>query len=95
MRPSRERGRLARMHRRRESLSMSTMWQPATPSAGTALSRRRCRSRQVEEVGEAVPGRVRAGRPRSRVGCLFQLVLLFEEACVGLPGLIPADGAEP
>ena len=32
----RERGRLARMHRRRESLSMSTMWQPATLAAGTA-----------------------------------------------------------
>ena len=29
---------------------------------------RRCRSPQVEEMGEAVPGFVRAGRPRSRVG---------------------------
>ena len=33
-----------------------------------AESRRRCRSTRVEAMGEAVPGRVRAGRPRSRVG---------------------------
>ena len=29
---------------------------------------RRCRSIQVEEMAEAVPESVRAGRPRSRVG---------------------------
>ena len=29
---------------------------------------RRCRSTRVEEMTEAVPGPVRAGRPRSRVG---------------------------
>ena len=33
-----------------------------------AESWRRCRSIRVEQMGEAVPGRVRAGRPRSRVG---------------------------
>ena len=33
-----------------------------------AESRRRCRSSQVEEMNEAVPSLVRAGRPRSRVG---------------------------
>ena len=33
-----------------------------------AESRRRCRSIRVEEMGEAVPGFVRAGRPRSRGG---------------------------
>ena len=31
---------------------------------------RRCRSTRVEEIVEAVPGIVRAGRPRSRVGFL-------------------------
>ena len=34
---------------------------------GEAESCRRCRSTRVEERAEAVPGRVRAGRPRSRV----------------------------
>ena len=33
-----------------------------------AESWRRCRSSRVEELAEAVPGLVRAGRPRSRVG---------------------------
>ena len=33
-----------------------------------AEPRRRCRSTRVEELAEAVPGRVRAGRPRSRGG---------------------------
>ena len=33
-----------------------------------AESWRRCGSIPVEEIAEAVPGRVRAGRPRSRVG---------------------------
>ena len=33
-----------------------------------AESWRRCRSTWVEELVEAVTGRVRAGRPRSRVG---------------------------
>ena len=33
-----------------------------------AESWRRCRSSRVEEMAEAVPRIVRAGRPRSRVG---------------------------
>ena len=33
-----------------------------------AESWRRCRSSRVVEIAEAVPVRVRAGRPRSRVG---------------------------
>ena len=33
-----------------------------------AESRPRCRSTPVEEMAEAVPNMVRAGRPRSRVG---------------------------
>ena len=33
-----------------------------------AESRRRCRSTWVEQMAEAVPGLVRAGRPRSREG---------------------------
>ena len=32
-----------------------------------AESCRRCRSSRVEELAEAVPGRMQAGRPRSRV----------------------------
>ena len=35
-----------------------------------AASWRRCRSTRVEQLAEAVPGRVRAGRPRSRVGSI-------------------------
>ena len=33
-----------------------------------ADSWRRCRSTRVEQIAEAVPGLVRAGRPRSRMG---------------------------
>ena len=62
---------------------------------GEADPWRVCRSSGVEEMGEAVRRRMQAGRPRSLVGCLFQWVLLLEEACARLLGLIPADGAEP
>ena len=49
-------------------------WEEACPHARPKQSRwrpklcRLCRSSRVEEMGEAVPGCVRAGRPRSRVG---------------------------
>ena len=38
--------------------------------------------------------RMRAGRPRSRVGCLLPSLLLLEGACAGSPGRSPADVAE-
>ena len=47
---------------------------PGHPAGGNAMgsaeavSRRRCRSTRVAQMAEAVPGLVRAGRPRSRVG---------------------------
>ena len=34
----------------------------------------RCRSTRVEQMAEAVPRRVRAGRPRSRVGILHTIM---------------------
>ena len=46
------------------------------PSAGNGMGpvqaepRRRCRLSQVEEMAEAVPESMRAGRPRSRVDCI-------------------------
>ena len=49
---------------------------PVHPGGGNltgpaeAESWRRCRSRRVEEMAEPVPGFVRAGRPRSRVGII-------------------------
>ena len=49
---------------------------PGHPAGGYAMgwaeaeSWRRCRSSQVEEMNQAVPSLVRAGRPRSRVGCI-------------------------
>ena len=72
--PTRERGRPARMHSRSVPLSFPAMWLPATLPASTtwapaeAESWSRCRSSQVEELNQAVPSRVRARRPRSRVG---------------------------
>ena len=53
-------------------LSLSAMLQAATLSAGNSIGqaegdpRRRSRLIQVEEMVEAVPGLVRAGRPRSQ-----------------------------
>ena len=47
---------------------------PGHPAGGNGMgsaeagSWRRCRSSRVEEMAEAVPRNVRAGRPRSRVG---------------------------
>ena len=46
---------------------------------------RLCRSSRVEEMGEAVPGCVRAGRPRSRVGFIFPVEWL-DAACPAVPG---------
>ena len=49
---------------------------PGYRAVGNSMSpvqaepRRRCRSIQVEEMAEAVPESVRAGRPRSRVDCI-------------------------
>ena len=57
-------------------LSFPAMLQPTALPAGTAWARpkesqwRRSRLIQVGEMAEAVPGLVRAGRPRSRVGFL-------------------------
>ena len=48
---------------------------PGHPAGGNAIgpaeaeSWRRCRLTRVVQVAESVPRRVRAGRPRSRVGC--------------------------
>ncbi len=53
-------------------LSFPAMPQPAPPAGGNRLGPaeaepwRRCRSIRVEEMGEAIPRFVRAGRPRSR-----------------------------
>ncbi|MCY3758049.1 MAG: hypothetical protein OXG96_10030, partial [Acidobacteria bacterium] len=47
---------------------------PGHPAGGNGMDSaeaepgRRCRSTRVEKLAEAVPRRVRAGRPRSRVG---------------------------
>ena len=38
---------------------------------------------------------MRAGRPRSRVGCLLPSLLLLEGARAGLPGRSPDGAAEP
>ena len=52
---------------------------PVHPAGGNAMgpaeaeSWRRCRSTRVEEMAEAVPRLVRAGRPRSRVGILHTI----------------------
>ena len=59
-----------------------------------AESWRRCRSNRVEELAEAVPGCVRAGRPRSQVGILSSL-LPIKGARAALPGRSPADAAQP
>ena len=54
-------------------LSFPAMRQPAPPAGGNRMGPaeaepwRCCRSIRVEEMGEAIPGFVRAGRPRSRV----------------------------
>ena len=54
-------------------LSFPAMRQPAPPAGGNRMAPaeaepwRCCRSIRVEEMGEAIPGFVRAGRPRSRV----------------------------
>ena len=67
-----ERGRPARILSLWLPLSFSSMLQAATLSAGTASAKPkeshgvRCRLIQVAEMAEAVPGLVRAGRPRSR-----------------------------
>ena len=68
----RERGRLARMLSLGLPLSFPALPQPAPPAGGNRLGPaeaepwRRCRSIRVEEMGEAIPRFVRAGRPRSR-----------------------------
>ena len=75
MKPTRERGRPARMLSRCVPLSLPAMRHPATLPAG------------VEEMAKAVPRLVRAGRPRSRVGRLLGLGLF----CVAfLPGAASA-----
>ena len=56
--PTRERGRPARMLSRCVPLSFPGVQRPNSPLPST----------RVEEMGQAVPGRVRAGRPHSRVG---------------------------
>ena len=74
--PTRERGRPARMHSRHVPLSFPAMGHPTTRPAGNGMGPAeaetwRCRrSTRVEELAEAVPRRVRAGRPRSRVGII-------------------------
>ena len=73
---TRERGRPARMLSRCVPLSFPAMRPPGHPAGGNGMgsaeadSWRRCRSTRVEEMAEAVPRLVRAGRPRSRVGFL-------------------------
>ena len=64
--------------------SVSLGWGTRHPAGGNGMggaeaeSRRRCRSTRVEEMGEAVPGRLRAGRPRSR-GASFRDVVAARE----------------
>ena len=71
---TRERGRPARMHSRCVPLSFPAIWRPATLPAGTAWARPKQSPGAVagrpgwRKLAEAVPGLVRAGRPRSRVG---------------------------
>ena len=75
-RPTRERGRPARMLSLRLPLSFPAMLQPTALPARTAWAPaeaeagRRCRLIPVEEMAEAAGGFVRAGRPRSRGGFL-------------------------
>ena len=71
--PTRERGRPARMLSRCVPLSFLRCGsrppcRRQRQGSAEAESRRRYRSSRVEEMAEAVPGLVRAGRPRSRVG---------------------------
>ena len=67
-----ERGRPARILFLWPPLSFSTMLQAATPVGGNSIGQaegepwRRSRLIQVGEMAEAVPGLVRAGRPRSQ-----------------------------
>ena len=69
---TRERGRPARMHSRYGAAQFPCDVAPGHPAGGNAMgwaeaeSRRRCLSSRLEEMAEAVPGLVRAGRPRSR-----------------------------
>ena len=70
---TRERGRPARMLSV-ACCSVSLRCGTRPPAGGNGMglaeaeSWRRCRSSRVEEMAEAVPRIVRAGRPRSRVG---------------------------
>ena len=73
---TRERGRPARILSLELSLSFPVMRHPGYTAGENRMGPAevepwcRCRSIRVEEMGEAMQGIVRAGRPRSRVGIL-------------------------
>ena len=83
---------------------------PSCPFVDRSCSSRRCapncRAHAVPSgrvVGRHIAGKLsgtlrqsmRAGRPRSRVGCLLPSLLLLKGAGAGLPGHTRADAAEP
>ena len=94
----RERGRLARMLSLGLPLSFPAMPQPAPPAGGNRLGPaeaepwRRCRSIQVGEMAEAVPGLVRAGRPRSRVAFSHDVVTPTSQYCRSIRAPLVIEG---
>ncbi len=95
----RERGRLARMLSLGLPLSFPAMRQPAPPAGGNRMGPaeaepwRRCRSIRVEEMGEAIPGFVRAGRPRSRVAFSPNVVTPPSQYCRSIRAPLVFEGA--
>ena len=70
---------------------------PGHPAGGNAIGpaeaepRRRCRSDQVEEMGRAVPGFVRAGRPHSRSPSFHDVVAAKEVHRSSCPFVVRLD----
>ena len=97
--PPRERGRLARMLSLGLPLSFPAMRQPAPPAGGNRMGPaeaepwRRCRSIRVEEMGEAIPGFVRAGRPRSRGAFSHDVVTPTSQYCRSIRAPLVIEGA--
>ena len=96
--PPRERGRLARMLSLGLPLSFPAMRQPAISAGGNRMGPaeaepwRRCRSIRVEEMGEAMPGFVRAGRPRSRVAFSHNVVTPTSQYCRSIRAPLVIEG---
>ena len=94
----RERGRLARMLSLGLPLSFPAIRQPAPPAGGNRLGPaeaepwRRCRSIRVEEMGEAIPRFVRAGRPRSRGAFSHDVVTPPSQYCRSIRAPLVIEG---